>query len=90
MAMIHAIKTGVIPVSASTLSLKMIVLTLGLATAVSACGTKGPLEPYATAPKKAAASAEADIVSMPTLGQKKQEATPIEPPDQPFLLDFLL
>lgn len=70
----------------------MIVLSIGLATALSACGTKGPLEPPTTAraPKKAAAAPGDDLVSIPTLGQKKQETAPIEPPDQPFLLDFLL
>ncbi len=78
--------------SASTLSLKMIVLSFGLAHALSAFGTKGPLEPSTTAQptKKSAAAVDEDLVSMPTLGQKKQDAAPIEPPDQPFLLDFLL
>lgn len=77
--------------SASTLSLKMIVLSLGLATALSACGTKGALEPPpaagAVAPK---AKADDGIATLPTLGQKKPDVQPVETPNKPFFLDFLL
>jgi predicted small lipoprotein YifL len=70
----------------------MIVLSLGLATVLSACGTKGGLEPPPSKVEAAPEKAKADdgIAALPTLGQKKPEVKPVEAPNQPFLLDFLL
>lgn len=78
--------------SVSTLSLKMFVLSLGLSLALSACGTKGPLEPPPSAATEPAKKSKPDdgLGDIPTLGQKKTESKPIEAPKQPFIFDFLL
>lgn len=76
--------------SVPTLSLKMIVLSFGLATTLSACGTKGALEPPPSKVEAAPAKADDGIAALPTLGQKKPEVKPVEAPNQPFFLDFLL
>jgi predicted small lipoprotein YifL len=61
--------------------------------AVSACGRKGPLEPYPDDPA-ARTSAESNAPQSPgkfTLGNsKKTLSSPITPPDRPFILDALL
>lgn len=78
--------------SASNLSFKSLALGLGLALALSGCGTKGPLEPppSATPEEKPAAKADDGLGTLPTLGQKKTETKPVEVPNKPFFLDFLL
>lgn len=78
--------------SASNLSMKTVMLGLGLALALSGCGTKGPLEPppSATPTTKPTAKADDGIGALPTLGQKKTETKPVEAPNKPFLFDFLL
>ena len=81
------------PVSASTLPLKALLLGLGLAMSLSACGAKGPLEPPPSATDQAKPQVKADegMGNIPTIGQtKKQAAKPTEKPNQPFFLDFLL
>lgn len=78
--------------SASNLSFKTLLLGLGLALALSGCGTKGPLEPppSATPAIKPAAKTDEGIGSLPTIGQKKTETKPVEVPNKPFFFDFLL
>lgn len=78
--------------SASNLNLKSVVIGLGLCLALSGCGTKGQLEPppSATAEKKPVAKADEGLGDIPTMGQKSKKVPPIEAPQQPFFLDFLL
>ena len=79
--------------SASNLPLKTVLLGLSLCLVLSACGTKGPLEPPPSAAQeqKPVAKADEGLGDIPTMGQKKSKKTPpIEAPQQPFFLDFLL
>ena len=79
--------------SASNLSLKTLVIGLGLALTLSGCGAKGPLEPppSAATQQKPVAKADEGMGDIPVMGQKQKTKTaPIEAPKQPFLLDFLL
>jgi hypothetical protein len=75
------------------LLLKSLAIALGLALTLTACGTKGPLEPPPSATAKPTSPAKADdgLGDIPAVGQKPAKIVkPIEPPKQPFLLDFLL
>lgn len=77
--------------SLSTLPWKMIILSLSLTVALTACGTKGPLEAPPVAEAVTPKTKKNDnFGNLPTLGQKKQDVKPVETPNTPFFLDFLL
>jgi predicted small lipoprotein YifL len=58
-----------------------------LVAVLAACGVKGPLEPPPSATR---AETPADPDAAPARTMRGRSATPIERPDEPFILDSLL
>ena len=80
----------IVPFTPPRNPLRLMVITVLMGLALSACGRKGPLEPPPSAVEQAKPAATADTGIMPPVGAKKPETKAAPPPDKPFFLDFLL
>ncbi|WP_372421971.1 LPS translocon maturation chaperone LptM [Salinarimonas chemoclinalis] len=71
-----------------------VILVVAAALALSACGRRGALEPppgAGPAPLAEEARVPADpLTGIPVGGPRQPETVPVEQPDRPFFLDFLL